>query len=576
MSWWLTQAGRARSERVAIADLLENSDWLKSVEWAMSNDMNLSVNFEITVDGTDVPLKLTYPAFFPDIPPQIKPVEEVRLSGHQYGTGGELCLEIRPDNWEPEITGAMMIESAYRLLSSEQGVDSEREEVPDAHLTTIAQDVRSKSFRLIVSSEDQQRFEVFPELSVTELELEEVHQAEKWIARPSRIGNIENPLWSQSLKSLNPTKRSGYMVHLPPDLMGTVPSSPDDLADMAKKIQQDGLATFISDVSIVRTILFVTQGTSLLLYLLPGEDKKDAIRFTTITLPPPAKRQSSEYEVLAGKTVALIGCGSVGSKVAASLARAGVGKFVLVDGDILFPGNIVRNDLDLRFIGVNKPDAVKARIQEINPFSEVNVWRVLMGGQESSASTEAALQSIAKCDIIIDATSDATIFNLCAAVARGQCKPLVWGEVFAGGVGGIVARARPDIDPTPLMARRQLVAWCADQGVPWDGKESEAYELSRDDAPPLVADDAEVTIIAAHITRFALDILVREETIFPHSAYAIGLQQEWIFSAPFETFPINFETGEQWSQPTSEESSAELIALMRELFPNASGVQNES
>lgn len=576
MSWWLTQAGRARSERVAIADLLENSDWLKSVEWAMSNDMNLSANFEITVDGTDVPLKITYPAFFPDIPPQIKPVEEVRLSGHQYGKGGELCLEIRPDNWEPEITGAMMIESAYRLLSSEQGEDGERQEVPDAHRTTIAQDVRHKLLRLIMSNEDQQRFEAFPEFSVEELELEEVHQAQKWIARPSRIGSTENPVWSHSLKSLNPRKRSGYIVRLPSDLMSNVPSSFDGLLEMAKKFQHENLVTFISDVSIERPILFVTQGSSLLLSLLPSKDKKDALRYTTITLPPVAKRQSSEYEELAGKSVALVGCGSVGSKVAASLSRAGVGSFVLVDGDILFPGNIVRNDLDLRFIGVNKPDAVKARIQEINPFAEVNVWRVLMGGQESSASTEAALQSIAKCDVIIDATADATIFNLCAAVARNQCKPIVWGEVFAGGVGGIIARARPDIDPTPLIARRQLVAWCADQGVPWDGKESEAYELSRDDATPLIADDAEVTIISAHITRLAIDILVREETIFPHSAYAIGLQREWIFSEPFETFPINLEVGEQWSQAASEESSAELIALMGELFPNAFGAKNES
>jgi sulfur-carrier protein adenylyltransferase/sulfurtransferase len=576
LSWWLTQAQRARSERVAIADLEENSDWLKNVTWKISDDLYLSANFEITVDGVDVPLMITYPAFFPDIPPQIKPVGEVRLSGHQYGTGGELCLEIRPDNWKPEMTGAMMIESAHGLLSSEQGSSGEPEEVPDAHRTTIAQDVRSKFFRLIVSSEDQQRFEEFPEFSVTELELEDVHQAEKWIARPSRIGSIENPVWSQSMKSLNPTKRSGYMVHLPPELMGTIPRSPDDLADMAKVIHQDDLARYISDVSIVRAILFVTQGTSLLLYLLSGEDKKDAIRFSTITLPPPAKRQSSEYEALVGKTVALVGCGSVGSKVAASLARAGVGKFVLVDGDILFPGNIVRNDLDLRFIGVNKPDAVSARIQEINSFSEVNVWRVLMGGQESSASTEAALQSIAECDIIIDATGDATIFNLCAAVARSQCKPMVWGEVFAGGVGGIIARARPDIDPTPLMARRQIVAWCTDQGVPWDGKESEAYELSRDDAPPLIADDAEVTIIAAHITRMAIDILVGEESIFPYSAYAIGLRQEWIFSAPFETFPIKLEAGEKWRQSASEESSADLIALMGELFPNASGASDES
>jgi len=318
------------------------------------------------------------------------------------------------------------------------------------------------------------------------------------------------------------------------------------------------------------------EGCSLLLSLLKGADRKESIRYKTIVLPQTAQRQSPEYEALAGKAVALVGCGSVGSKVAASLTRAGVGSFVLVDGDILFPGNLVRNDLDQRSVGLNKPDAVMARIQEINSFAGVSVRRVLMGGQESSASTEAALQSIAKCDVIIDATADATIFSLCAAVARSQRKPMVWGEVFAGGVGGIVARVSPDVDPTPLVARKQIVAWCADQGVPWDGKESEEYDLSRDDAPPLVADDAEVTIIAAHITRMAIDILVREETIFPHSAYVVGLQCEWIFNAPFETFPIDLVADGEWQQPVSDESSAELRALMGELFPDALEAKDES
>lgn len=570
MSWWLTQAGRARCERVAIADLQESADWLKCVKWTMSNDLQLSADFEITMGGVDVPLKITYPAFFPDVPPQVYPIGQVRLSRHQYGATGELCLEIRPDNWEPEMTGAMMIESTHRLLSSEQAGDGEGREVPDAHRTTIAQEVRSEFFRLIISDDVQQHLELLPEFSVTELELEELHQAQRWIARPSRIGCTERPLWSQSLKALKPVKRSGYVVRLPSELIHSVPNSLDDLVVMVEKLALDNLAAFIVDASIERPILFVAKGSSFLLSLLPAEGKKEALRYKTIVLPPAVQRQSAEYEALKGKTVALLGCGSVGSKVAASLARAGVGGFVLVDGDILFPGNIVRNDLDQRSIGLNKPDAVMTRIQEINPFADVSVRRVLLGGQESSASTEAALQSIAKCDVIIDATADATIFNLCAAAARNQRKPLVWGEVFAGGVGGIVARARPDVDPTPLIARRQLVAWCADQGVPWSGKESEAYDLSRDDAPPLVADDAEVTIIAAHITRLAIDILVREETIFPHSAYAIGLRREWIFNAPFETFPIDLEAGGEWHQATSDETSAELIALIGELFPDAS------
>ncbi len=576
MSWWLTQAGRARYERVAIADLQENADWLKHVEWTISKDLHLSADFKITVGGADIPLKITYPAFFPDVPPQVYPVGKVKLSRHQYGTGGELCLEIRPDNWEPEMTGAMMIESAHRLLSGEQAEDGESREVPEAHRTTIAQDVRGNIFRLIVSGEAQQHLETLPEFSVTEMELEEVFQAQRCIARPSRIGCTEQPLWSHSLKPLKPIKLSGYVVRLPSDQINSVPSSLDDLAAMAQTLEHGELAAFIADASIERPILFVAVGSLVLLNLFRGEDNKEAIRYKTIVMPPTAQRQDAEYEALKGKAVALVGCGSVGSKVASSLARAGVSNFVLVDGDILFPDNIVRNDLDLRSIGLNKPDAVMARIQEINPFTDVTVRRVLLGGQESSASTEAALQKIAKCDVVIDATADATIFNLCAAVTRSQRKPLVWGEVFAGGVGGIVARARPDIDPIPLIAKRQLVAWCADQGVPWEGKESEAYELSRDDAPPLVADDAEVTIIAAHITRLAIDILVREETIFPHSAYAVGLRREWIFNAPFETFPINLEAGGEWRQPATDKSSEELTALMGELFPDSFKANDEN
>lgn len=576
MSWWLTQAGRALSERVAIADLQEKANWLKNVEWKMSNDLHLSADFGISVRGGTVTLRIIYPAFFPDVPPQVYPIEEVRLSRHQYGAGGELCLEFRPDNWEPEMTGAMMIESAYRLLSDEQQTEKGDREVPDAHRTTIAQEIRGKKFRLIVSRNAQQHLETLPDFSVTELELEELLRGKTWIARPSRIGSKESPLWSQSMKSLMPIERPGYLVRFPSDRMNSLPNTLKDLFAMAQGLKHDALAAFIEDVTIERPILFVSEGRSQLLSLFRGEDTQEACRYKTVDIPAPVQRQNSEYERLAGKTVALVGCGSIGSKVAASLARAGVDNFVLVDGDIFLPGNIVRNDLDMRSVGMNKPDAVVAKIQEINPFANASVRRVLMGGQESSSSTEAALQNIAKCDLIIDATADSTIFNLCSAVARSTRKPLVWGEVFAGGVGGIIARARPDIDPTPLIARRQLVAWCADQGVPWDGKESETYDITRDEAPPLVADDAEVSIIAAHIARLATDILIREESIFPHSAYIVGLQREWIFSGPFETFPIDLEASGDWKHPVSDETNKELVALMHELFPDVFEAKDES
>ena len=42
-------------------------------------------------------LDLRYPQLFPETPPSVIPRDGRRISGHQYGRGGELCLEFRPD-----------------------------------------------------------------------------------------------------------------------------------------------------------------------------------------------------------------------------------------------------------------------------------------------------------------------------------------------------------------------------------------------------------------------------------------------------------------------------------------------
>lgn len=147
---------------------------------------------------------------------------------------------------------------------------------------------------------------------------------------------------------------------------------------------------------------------------------------------------------------------------------------------------------------------------------------------------------------------------------------MVWCEVFGGGIGGIVARARPNIDPTPTGARGQIKAWCAAHDVPWELGAGANYEALSEDDPPLVADDADVSVIAAHAARIALDLLVRKDSAFPASAYAIGLRSGWIFEAPFDTWPIVLAGEGEWKAPHSSDNHAELMALVAELFPRAS------
>ena len=66
------------------------------------------------------------------------------------------------------------------------------------------------------------------------------------------------------------------------------------------------------------------------------------------------------------------------------------------------------------------------------------------------------------------------------------------------------------------------------------------------------------------------DVLTRpEDSAFPAPAYAIGLRKAWIFSQPFETWPIELAGSEPWKAEQDPASVAESLALLRELLPSA-------
>lgn len=78
-----------------------------------------------------------------------------------------------------------------------------------------------------------------------------------------------------------------------------------------------------------------------------------------------------ESDTMLKKGAVIIGCGSVGSLVALELARAGVGRFFLIDMDIMGYHNICRHQCGVQDVGKFKTSAVKERILQINPTAEV-------------------------------------------------------------------------------------------------------------------------------------------------------------------------------------------------------------
>lgn len=73
-------------------------------------------------------------------------------------------------------------------------------------------------------------------------------------------------------------------------------------------------------------------------------------------------------EKLQKATVMIVGCGAVGSFAVEALARAGVGKLIIIDSDVIEESNINRQIFATdTTIEMPKVDVARARIHDINP-----------------------------------------------------------------------------------------------------------------------------------------------------------------------------------------------------------------
>lgn len=557
MIWNVENPVRARDERAAIDALAGSVDWFVPGDWRIDSSLRLILDAEIRVADRVFPVSLRYPSHFPHSPPLVLPRESERWTSHQYGPGGELCLEWRPDNWHPSITGANMLESAYRLLSGERPAPGQTGRVLSAHNTTLGQQLRGDKIRLMITRNVAKVCKEIPAGEMREGELlASFHKAavNNFIAsitlEPGKEWVDDTIPETVSIEGL---KRKAAIIRIPAEMKFPVAKSKSDIPAFVAAL---GLT-----LPKTEHVIFV-KGDDFKGYLLD----KDEDTFWVYALVPPeesATRIDAGHATMATKSVALIGCGSIGSKIAVTLARAGVGRFLLIDDDVLMPGNLVRNQLDWREMAGHKVDGVARSIQLVNPKAECDARQQRLGGQHASGTIESLIETVAKYDLIIDATADAHVFNyLCAAVAVGN-KPLLWCEIFGGGVGGLIARHRPAQEPPPATMRAAIEQWFITQGKTPPVSLID-YE-TRADGPPLIADDADVSVIAAHASRLAVDTLIgRTPSMFPYSAYLIGLAASDYFDQPFETHPIDVGVAANENEPAAdpELAAAEAVHLL--------------
>lgn len=576
MIWFLDDTARLNLERQEIDNLLAETDWLNDVNWTFING-RIGLTATIDVNGRLFPIRLIYPNLFPATPPSIYPQDQDKSwSEHQYGAGGELCLEWGPDNWYEEITGATMLRSAYKLLSSEAGSEDQeaREEVPSRHSLTLGQELRTKPLRFVCDDSTSAYLSSLAPRMIADINMWLTTHMESITAYLNEItlpngDTWINPVIPSSLKEIAFEKEGLYI-------------STSMSEENIRALSYEGLLDLLEDWKSgekdfenrsIKTVLFSSESKKLHLFLI--SDKHNLLKFQTVRVDSgyPVGRIDPAFSRLSNKSAGIVGLGSSGSKIALSLARTGLRNFFLVDHDVFFPENICRHELTWEDVAQHKVNAIEHRLGLISEEINVSASKLLLSGQEASASIDNTLNKLGGCDVIVDATANPDVFNLLSTVAARYKTPLIWLEIFGGGIGGFIGRYRPEIEPDPKIMRLHLLGYLDKQDKEFPKTNSNYAAVTGQDEP-IIATDSDVAIISAHATQMALDILLENEpSAFPYPMYLVGLKRGWVFNEPFYTIPLNMEDAQintTEKEFSSSEEQEEALSFLKELLEKQS------
>lgn len=203
--------------------------------------------------------------------------------------------------------------------------------------------------------------------------------------------------------------RFGYCADLgtpekPPKTWGHVEALIPNGADVAKGIRDGRYPLLIlryfrgGQEGVVALSAWATKDDEIVLKAHQSASASLAVR---------ALRAGPQASALAGKRVAVVGCGAVGSFVAEGLARSGVSELTLQDGDVLRPGNLVRHVASETEVGLSKPDAVWQALE-----SRGLLLTDPRSVSESLLDPAAARALLDEHDLVIDATADGAATTL--------------------------------------------------------------------------------------------------------------------------------------------------------------------
>jgi ubiquitin-protein ligase len=310
--WWINNPGRLKSEIAALEALRDETAWLLSFTPSVLKGLQFAIEFEIEVNGEHFTFNLAYPALFPDTPPTVTPSDGRQLSGHQYGAGGEMCLEYRSDNWDPSITGAMMVESTFRLMAGERQTVNDRTMVPSAHHSTLGQRLRGTSGRFFLTGGLHDYASALAAGQCRACRIAEVFGPKRtWTAFVYSAGPEDNPEWRESTIPCSISAGETALllrVESLKELSINTQAALDALTEPA--CRAEGLPVKESATS--KFTILADHESALIYFSFLKDGAWNLYPYVTIDLTTDTGgRLPAQYVALREKKVGLIGCGSL-------------------------------------------------------------------------------------------------------------------------------------------------------------------------------------------------------------------------------------------------------------------------
>lgn len=141
-------------------------------------------------------------------------------------------------------------------------------------------------------------------------------------------------------------------------------------------------------------------------------------------------RRVSGYEVekLQKKSCLVLGCGSIGSRIAETLIKSGLGNLALIDKDEMRAGNVSRHVLGLDYIGQNKAEGLKQFLHKRNPDANIGAfpWDIL-------GAPEVLSELINRTDLVVSCLGNDAVELFVSGAALSTQRPALFCRSYLQG-----------------------------------------------------------------------------------------------------------------------------------------------